>query len=53
VDINPVDSSRPEKDVIDYIKNQEHHHQDRDFNKEFVVLLDKHEIEYEERYLWD
>ena len=46
-------SKSAEKDVIDYIKNQEHHHHDRDFKKEFVAMLDKHEVEYETKYLWD
>ena len=35
-----------------YIKNQEQHHRRTTFQEEFVRLLRKHGIEYEERYLW-
>ena len=36
-----------------YIESQRKHHRKKSFQEEFVSLLDKHEIEYEERYLWD
>ena len=39
--------------VIEYIRNQEAHHGSRSFKAEFVNLLDKHEVEYDPRYLWD
>ncbi len=39
--------------VIEYIRTQESHHDDQSFKKEFVALLDKHEIDYDPRYLWD
>ena len=42
-----------EQRVIDYIVNQEAHHKRYSFKREFVILLRKHEIEYNERYLWD
>ncbi len=35
-----------------YIRNQESHHQRKSFQDEFRTLLDKHGIDYEERYLW-
>lgn len=35
-----------------YIQDQESHHSRRSFQDEFRSLLDKHGIEYEERYLW-
>jgi REP element-mobilizing transposase RayT len=35
-----------------YIHNQEQHHKQRDFKREFTALLEKHGILYEERYLW-
>ncbi len=41
-----------ERRVIDYILNQEAHHRRYSFKNEFLALLRKHEIEYEERYLW-
>ena len=40
-------------DVTAYIQNQRQHHQSKTFKEEFVTLLERHEIEYEERYLWD
>ncbi|GHT57981.1 transposase [Bacteroidia bacterium] len=39
--------------VIDYVKNQEKHHQKRTFQDEFLAFLKKYEIEYDEKYLWD
>ena len=38
--------------LIKYIENQEPHHRKMSFQDEFVALLKKHNIEYEERYLW-
>ena len=39
--------------TIHYIKNQEMHHRKMSFQEEFVVLLNKHRIAYDERYLWE
>ena len=39
--------------VRKYIQNQEEHHRKKTFKEEFVNLLDKHRIEFDERYLWD
>jgi putative transposase len=39
--------------IIDYIKNQAIHHRKMTFQEEFVTLLKKHCIHYDERYLWD
>jgi len=39
--------------VADYIASQEEHHQRSTFQDEFVALLKKHGIEYDERYIWD
>jgi len=39
-------------DVLKYIGNQEAHHRRIIFKKEFIDLLRKHEIEYDERYIW-
>ena len=36
-----------------YIANQETHHRRVDFKTEFMTLLTRHEIEFEEKYLWD
>ena len=38
--------------VIDYIKNQEIHHCKRSFIEEYRELLEKFEIEYDERYIF-
>jgi putative transposase len=46
-------SKSSESQVLDYIKGQEAHHRKRTFKEEFLALLEKHEIDYHERYLWD
>lgn len=38
--------------VLDYIWDQEEHHRKISFKEEFVAFLKKHEIAYDERYLW-
>jgi len=44
-------SNLPE--VKRYIGNQAEHHRARSFQEEFMALLTKHEIEFDERYLWE
>ena len=39
--------------VANYIKNQREHHSNRSFEEEYVELLKKHGIDYDERYLFD
>ena len=39
--------------IIEYIKGQAEHHNKMSFQEEFVALLKKHRIEYDEQYLWD
>ena len=39
--------------IIQYIRGQAEHHRKMTFKEEFVALLTKHRIEYEESYLWD
>ena len=36
-----------------YVQGQEEHHRRATFQQEFLDLLHKHRIEYDERYLWD
>jgi REP element-mobilizing transposase RayT len=36
-----------------YVKNQREHHRRRNSKEELLVLLRKHRIEYDERYLWE
>lgn len=38
--------------VYKYIANQEEHHRRMTFQEEYVMFLQKHGIEYDERYLW-
>ena len=39
--------------TIQYIKNQELHHRKMTFQEEFLALLKKHRLTYDERYLWE
>ena len=45
-------SKSNERAVMQYINNQEEHHRQKSFQEEFRALLDKHGIDYDERYLW-
>ena len=36
-----------------YIINQRMHHETVTFKSEFLDILEKHEMEYDEKYLWD
>jgi REP element-mobilizing transposase RayT len=40
-------------DVYKYILNQETHHQGQKFKEEYINMLQKAEIEYEERFLFE
>jgi putative transposase len=39
--------------VRDYIAGQEEHHRNISFQDEFRQLLNRYEIEFDERYVWD
>jgi putative transposase len=39
--------------VKHYISNQEEHHRTRTFQEEFRLLLERHGIKFDERYVWD
>jgi len=39
--------------LLDYIENQEEHHKKETFQDEYRRILDKYNIEYDERYVWD
>jgi len=45
-------SKREVNRVYQYILNQEEHHRKRDFFEEYVALLDAHQVQYEERFLF-
>ena len=47
--VNPYNLDR----VVGYIKNQETHHQKMTFKEEFRAYLEKFQIDYDERYVWD
>ncbi len=38
--------------VIQYIRNQQNHHQKKSFQEEFIEILNKYDIEYDENYIW-
>jgi REP element-mobilizing transposase RayT len=43
-------SNLPE--AVRYIQNQREHHRKKTFQEEYLEFLQKHGIEYDERYLW-
>jgi len=46
--------SRSHRDaVIRYIENQEQHHRKKSFREEYVEFLQKFEVDYKEKYLFD
>ena len=46
-------SKSKECEVIEYIKKQLEHHRKISFEDEFRKLLEKHGIDYDEKYIWD
>ena len=49
----PVLVAPTEAQVREYIATQEEHHRKVTFQEEFRAFLEKHGIEYDERYVWD
>lgn len=47
-----VSPSQKDK-VYKYIANQKEHHETQSFEDEYVMLLDRHEVEYDARYVFD
>jgi len=41
------------KAVARYILHQKEHHQRQPFRQEYLSLLEKHRVEYDEAFLWD
>lgn len=39
--------------TMKYIKNQKEHHRKKTFQEEFRIFLNKYQIKYDERYIWD
>ena len=46
-------SKSVESDVKAYIEHQAEHHRKRDFKSEFLALLRAHQVEFDERYVFD
>ena len=46
-------SASHRKPLISYIQGQEEHHRTVTFQEEFLTLLKKYGVEYDEQYLWD
>lgn len=40
------------ENTINYINNQKGHHKKQTFQEEYLMILKKHGIEYDEQYLW-
>ena len=40
-------------DTVQYIERQKEHHAARDFKAEFLAFLERNQVEYDPRYLWD
>ena len=40
-------------DVVCYVQQQREHHRQKTFKEEFVAFLVRHEVDYNEKYLWD
>jgi hypothetical protein len=41
------------EDLAHYIDNQEQHHRTRTFQEEYLNLLRRYHVEFDERYVWD
>ncbi len=39
--------------TVEYIRSQPEHHRRMTFQEEFLALLKKHRVAYDERYLWE
>jgi len=39
--------------LIRYIKNQKEHHKRRSFREEYIAMLNKFVIDYDDKYLFD
>jgi REP element-mobilizing transposase RayT len=40
-------------ETVDYINNQVEHHRTRTFQEEYVTFLKKHNLQFEDKYVWD
>jgi putative transposase len=40
-------------EVVEYVRNQKEHHSVKSFQEEYMAFLIRHEIQFDERYIWD
>ena len=41
------------ENLVTYVKNQKEHHKKETFKEEYIRLLTEHQIEYEEKYIFE
>ncbi len=41
------------EDLLHYVGNQEEHHRTQTFQEEYRKLLNRYQVEFDERYVWD
>ena len=46
-------STSQKDDVVAYIANQIAHHRELTFQEEYLMFLERHEIEYDPKHLWE
>lgn len=46
-------SPRHVEQIKNYIANQKEHHRHKTFKEEYTGILIKHNVDYDERYVWD
>lgn len=46
-------SNKNAEGLIDYITNQKQHHQRKIYEIEYKEFLDRCDVDYDERYIWD
>ena len=49
ISVNPSEVDK----VIKYIANQKEHHCKKSFQEEYIAFLNKYEVAYDERYVWE
>jgi putative transposase len=45
--------SQSDADKVVYIADQAEHHRKRTFQEEYRLLLEKYQVAFDERYVWD
>jgi REP element-mobilizing transposase RayT len=47
--VNPAEVEK----VVEYIKNQDKHHEKKTFEDEYRAFLTKYKVDFDERYVWE